>query len=210
MSVRVGRINCASRRAVQVRDRSRRLLAGSRSEMNPAVCRVRRLWRRQMRRLYRPNYVDRDRPRVDPSPLENPACHLTSHVLVTVHLLNSIDRALQPRVGNDAMFIVLPVGRRGRGIAQLLAADRQRNLPLKWYRHDARTKTRAKRAASRAGIGLAAVRGKVCRLDVELSRPARKPSVAMLCEVVQTAPRDIHRRPPRSGVRCSPGRRRPS
>ncbi|ACR31229.1 Hypothetical protein bglu_2g08130 [Burkholderia glumae BGR1] len=78
-----------------------------------------------------------------------------------MHLLNSVDCVPQPGIGNYAMFVVRPVGRRGRGIAQLLVADRHRNLPLKWHRHDARTKTRVIRAVSLAGIGLEAVHEKL-------------------------------------------------
>ena len=114
-----------------------------------------------MRWLCRPNYVDRDRPRVDPESLENPSRHLAARALIEVYLPNSIDRAPGPRIDNYSMFVVWPVGRRSRRVAQLLAADRHRNLPLKWHRHDARTKTRANRAASLAGIGFAVVHGKV-------------------------------------------------
>ncbi len=64
-------------------------------------------------------------------PLENPLRHFLARVLVEVHLPNSVDRALEPRIGNCTMFVVQPVGRRSRGIAQLLVADRHRNLPLK-------------------------------------------------------------------------------
>ncbi|QET32353.1 hypothetical protein FOB31_21540 [Burkholderia multivorans] len=63
--------------------------------------------------------------------LENPLSHLAAHALVDVHLPNSVDRAPEPRIGNYTMFVVQPVGRRRRGIAQLLVADRHRNFPLK-------------------------------------------------------------------------------
>ncbi|MDR8759113.1 Tyrosine recombinase XerD [Burkholderia multivorans] len=46
------------------------------------------------------------RPRADPEPLENPPRHLAVHVLVDVHLPNSVDRALEPRIGNCTMFVV--------------------------------------------------------------------------------------------------------
>ncbi|MEM5299649.1 hypothetical protein VSR82_35760 [Burkholderia sp. JPY481] len=82
-------------------------------------------------------------------------------ILVEVHLPDSIDRAPEPRIDNDAMIVVEPVGRRGRGIAQLLVAVRHRDPLVVVHRHDARNKTRADRAASLAGIGFAAVHGKV-------------------------------------------------
>ncbi|MEX3676413.1 hypothetical protein AB3X89_04125 [Paraburkholderia sp. BR14320] len=92
---------------------------------------------------------------LDAQSLENPPCHFAAHVLIEVHVPNSVDRAPEPRIGNDPMFVVWPVGRRGRRIAQLLVAVRHQNLPLKWHRHDARNKTRANRRQTRAGHGFA-------------------------------------------------------
>ncbi|WP_406806668.1 hypothetical protein [Burkholderia semiarida] len=61
--------------------------------------------------------------------LENLSRHLAAHVLIEVHLPDADDRVLQPRIGNDAIFIVQPIGRRGHGVVQLPVAVRQRILP---------------------------------------------------------------------------------
>ncbi|MEF9440173.1 hypothetical protein DF039_05465 [Burkholderia cenocepacia] len=53
-------------------------------------------------------------------PLEDPPRYFAAHVLVEVHLPNSVDRTPESRIGNDAMLVVLPVGWRGCGIAQLV------------------------------------------------------------------------------------------
>jgi filamentous hemagglutinin len=47
---------------------------------------------------------------LDAQLLEDPPRDLTAHVLVEVHLPNSVDRAPEPRVGNNAMFVVSLAG----------------------------------------------------------------------------------------------------
>ncbi|MEF9501882.1 hypothetical protein OWS73_08635 [Burkholderia sp. 1B3(2022)] len=73
-------------------------------ETNPATCRVCALWRGE-----RKGAAARRSPR-----------YFAAHVLVEVHLPNSVDRTPESRIGNDAMLVVLPVGWRGCGIAQLV------------------------------------------------------------------------------------------
>lgn len=125
--------------------------------------------------------------------LENPPRHFAAHVVVDVHLPNSVDRVPQPGIGNDAMFVVWPVGRRGRGIAHLLVADRHRNLPLKWHRHDARTKTRAERSLRQAWRGFEAYNiPERCSVVVAVANHA-KPEQMEGCAMVQIAPRRAHR-----------------
>ncbi len=63
--------------------------------------------------------------------IENPPRHFAAYVFVDVHLPDAVDRVPQPRIGNYAKFVVWPPGLCGRGIAQLLVADRHQNLPLK-------------------------------------------------------------------------------
>lgn len=98
---------------------------------------------------------------LDVGPLENPPRHLAAHILVEVHLPDSVDRAPESRIGNCAMFVVRPIGRRRRGIAQLPVAVRHREPLVEVHRHYARNKTRADRAASLAGIGFEALHGEV-------------------------------------------------
>ncbi|MDQ0625875.1 hypothetical protein [Paraburkholderia graminis] len=64
-------------------------------------------------------------------PLEKPLRDFAAGIFAEVHLLNSVERALQPRIGNDTMFVVMPVGWCGRGIVQLPVVVRHGNLPLK-------------------------------------------------------------------------------
>lgn len=68
-------------------------------------------------------------PRPDAVLLENPSCHLAAHVLVEMHLPDSIDGAAQPGIGNYAMFVVSAVGRCGRGIAQLVVVFHSETSP---------------------------------------------------------------------------------
>ncbi|WP_345817675.1 hypothetical protein AAGS40_30185 (plasmid) [Paraburkholderia sp. PREW-6R] len=53
---------------------------------------------------------------LDAQPLEKPFCDFPAGFLVAVHLPDSVDRACDPRIDNNAMFVVLPDGRCGRGI----------------------------------------------------------------------------------------------
>jgi hypothetical protein len=46
--------------------------------------------------------------------LKQPLRDFLAGVHVAVHFLNSVDRALKPLVGNNAMYVVLLIGRCGR------------------------------------------------------------------------------------------------